>query len=106
MEERFMKCPRCETTALKAEEMRGLSVDACPDCQGVWVRRRDLEALAGRQGDTEDSRQPAREEDRRVGGRKDDDDDDEFGGRGGQGQPKGKRKGGWLQNLGDVFGGD
>jgi Zn-finger nucleic acid-binding protein len=98
-----MKCPRCETTALKAEQMRSLSIDACPDCQGIWVRRSDLEGLIGWQSDREDSRQPAREDSRRLDSH---DDDDEFGERGNQGQQKGKRKGGWLQNIGDIFGGD
>ncbi len=100
-----MKCPRCETTALKAEQMRNLSIDVCPDCQGIWVRRSDLEDLIGSQSDREDVRQPSREDNRRLDSH---DDDDEFGERRGQGhgQQKDKRKGGWLQNIGDIFGGD
>lgn len=99
-----MKCPRCETTPLRAEQLSGLSVDACPDCQGIWVRRRDLESLIGGEDDNEDSRQAGRGDERRPGGH--DNDDDRFGGLGEQGQQKGKKKGGWLQNIGDMFGGD
>ncbi len=98
-----MKCPRCETASLKAEQVRGLSVDSCPECQGVWVRRGDLERLVGRQEDEEDSREVGGEDDGRFRGH---DDDDESGARGGPGQPKGKRKGGWFQNIGDMLGGD
>ena len=50
-----MKCPRCETTPLKAEQMSDLSVDACPECQGIWIRRRDLESLIGESGYREES---------------------------------------------------
>lgn len=98
-----MKCPRCETMPLKAEQMRDLSVDACPQCQGIWVRRRDLESLIGEPGDREELHGEAREGSRRFDG---DDDDDRFADRNDAGKPKGKRKGGWLQNIGDMLGGD
>jgi Zn-finger nucleic acid-binding protein len=97
-----VKCPRCETTVLKAEQMNGLSIDACPDCQGLWVRRCDLEGVVGGLGDRDDSRPAARDDDRRL----DRDDDDDFDGNRDQRQQGGKRKGGWLQNIGDMFGGD
>ena len=98
-----MKCPRCETTVLKAEQMRSLSIDACPDCQGIWVRRCDLESLTGMQSKRDESKQPVQEDNRRFDDR---DDDDEIGNGAGQGQQKGKRKGGWLQNIGDLLGRD
>ncbi len=98
-----MKCPRCETTPLKAEQMSDLSVDACPECQGIWIRRRDLESLIGESGDREESCGEVRDGSRRFDR---DDDDDRFTDRNDPGKPKGKRKGGWLQNIGDVFGGD
>jgi Zn-finger nucleic acid-binding protein len=98
-----MKCPRCETTALKAEQISNLSVDVCPDCQGLWIRRSDLESLIGGQSAREDSRQPSREDYHRPDSH---DDHHGFDEHGGHGQQKGKRKGGWLQNIGDMFGED
>ena len=39
-------CPKC-TTPLKGRDVRGILVDECPSCGGVWVERGELEALAG-----------------------------------------------------------
>ena len=41
-------CPRCGK-ALVAVEHQGVTVDQCPACQGVWLDRGELEALAPRE---------------------------------------------------------
>ena len=37
-------CPRC-TTGLAQRVLQGINVDECPACGGVWLDRRELEAL-------------------------------------------------------------
>jgi len=39
-----MKCPVCDAT-LRPVERRGVEVDICPDCKGVWLDRGELEKL-------------------------------------------------------------
>jgi Zn-finger nucleic acid-binding protein len=43
-------CPHCRTSALLAEELKGVSLARCPDCRGVALTRSallDLIASAG-----------------------------------------------------------
>jgi predicted Zn-ribbon and HTH transcriptional regulator len=37
-----MRCPKCGEH-LHAEKVRGVTVDACPACQGLWLDRGELE---------------------------------------------------------------
>ncbi|MCR4419137.1 MAG: zf-TFIIB domain-containing protein [Clostridia bacterium] len=39
-----MKCPLCEVT-MKEVERRGVLIDVCPECRGVWLDRGELEKL-------------------------------------------------------------
>ena len=39
-----MRCPRC-SAELKAEEYKGIAVDRCPDCQGLWLDYTELDKL-------------------------------------------------------------
>lgn len=40
-----MKCPRCEKQELASREVasKGVTLDVCPSCQGVWFDRGELE---------------------------------------------------------------
>ncbi|MFA5515666.1 MAG: zf-TFIIB domain-containing protein [Desulfuromonadales bacterium] len=38
-------CPKCGET-LRAMTFRGVPLDKCPECAGVWLGLRDLHALA------------------------------------------------------------
>ena len=40
-----MKCPKCGAT-LKPETIRGLEVDKCPECLGIWLDNGELQALS------------------------------------------------------------
>ncbi len=39
-----MECPRCKSS-LKAEAHKGISVDRCPKCQGIWLDYSELDEL-------------------------------------------------------------
>ncbi|MGB9885816.1 MAG: zf-TFIIB domain-containing protein [Moorellales bacterium] len=39
-----MKCPLCEVS-MKEVERRGVLIDVCPECKGVWLDRGELDKL-------------------------------------------------------------
>lgn len=39
-----MRCPLCEVS-MKEVERRGVMIDVCPECRGVWLDRGELEKL-------------------------------------------------------------
>lgn len=39
-----MNCPRCKTE-LKVEDHKGIEVDQCPQCQGMWLDYGELDQL-------------------------------------------------------------
>lgn len=43
-----MKCPTCTTAELKMSERRGVEIDYCPQCRGVWLDRGELDKLIER----------------------------------------------------------
>jgi Zn-finger nucleic acid-binding protein len=42
-----MKCPTCQTTLLIADK-KGVEIDYCPDCRGIWLDRGELEKILER----------------------------------------------------------
>ncbi len=89
-----MKCPNDGATLLMAER-RGVAIDYCPECRGVWLERGRLDQLLDA-----DARDDHRADDHRGddGHRSTDHGDDNH-------QSGRKRKGvGGL--LGDLLGGD
>lgn len=43
-----MKCPLCRETTLAMAEHRGVDIDRCPQCRGVWLDCGELERLIER----------------------------------------------------------
>jgi len=43
-----MNCPKC-TTSMVAVTYRSLQIDRCPDCQGVWLDKSELESIMEKQ---------------------------------------------------------
>ena len=43
------RCPR-DGERLVQRELHGVTVDDCPNCQGIWLDKGELEALSERQG--------------------------------------------------------
>lgn len=39
----FMKCPNCIAVDLLMTERKGIEIDYCPSCRGVWLDRGELE---------------------------------------------------------------
>ncbi|HRZ55162.1 MAG TPA: zf-TFIIB domain-containing protein [Candidatus Paceibacterota bacterium] len=40
-----MKCPKCEDQQLAGAAVRGIEVDRCPRCGGIWFDVKELGAL-------------------------------------------------------------
>jgi Zn-finger nucleic acid-binding protein len=40
-----MKCPICKDIALVLTERKGVEIDYCPQCRGVWLDRGELDKL-------------------------------------------------------------
>lgn len=40
-----MKCPHCTDVTLLMSERRGVEIDYCPQCRGVWLDRGELDKL-------------------------------------------------------------
>lgn len=43
-----MKCPVCKTPNLELSERKGIEIDYCPDCRGVWLDRGELDKILER----------------------------------------------------------
>ena len=42
----FMRCPKCGMELIEID-YKGIKVDKCSECQGVWLDAGELEAVAG-----------------------------------------------------------
>ncbi len=40
-----MKCPNCKEPNLVLSERRGIEIDYCPECRGIWLDRGELDKL-------------------------------------------------------------
>ena len=40
-----MKCPVCEDVTLLMSEKKGVEIDYCPECRGIWLDRGELEKI-------------------------------------------------------------
>ena len=61
-----MKCPVCRDATLVMTDRKGVEIDYCPDCRGVWLDRGELDKIIERSAEREApvehaSRQPERE---------------------------------------------
>lgn len=114
-----MKCPVCDE-ALREIQKHGVSVDICPGCKGVWLDRGELEKIidmAATDGPSREigndyvSSQHRSDEPRSQSRDRDDDHDyrerNEHNERGrSQGYSHRKKKGSWLGEIFESFGGD
>lgn len=71
-----MKCPRCESPVLDERVRDGVTIDACPQCRGVWLDRGELEKLISRALDEQEGLGDPQGRNRPAPRRHDDDDDD------------------------------
>lgn len=102
-----MKCPVCDAR-LREVNRRGVVVDVCPECKGVWLERGELEKLLEVAAEEEDYL-----EDRGRRGARDDDDErerhrayeDEWRSRP-EPYRQQKKKSSWLGQILEAAGGD
>lgn len=40
-----MKCPTCKEPNLVISERKGIEIDYCPDCRGIWLDRGELDKI-------------------------------------------------------------
>lgn len=40
-----MKCPVCKDVTLLMSEKKGVEIDYCPECRGIWLDRGELDKL-------------------------------------------------------------
>lgn len=45
-----MKCPACNVNLVMTER-KGVEIDYCPDCRGVWLDRGELDKIVERSSD-------------------------------------------------------
>lgn len=43
-----MQCPVCNDTQLTMTERKGIEIDYCPNCRGIWLDRGELDKLIER----------------------------------------------------------
>ena len=65
-----MKCPVCTGTDLVMTERKGVEIDYCPNCRGIWLDRGELDKILERADEYDRERYAPREEYKRG---KDDD---------------------------------
>jgi Zn-finger nucleic acid-binding protein len=49
-----MKCPVCPAVDLVMTERRGIEIDYCPKCRGVWLDRGELDKLIERSSEPDE----------------------------------------------------
>ena len=96
-----MKCPNCEETLVMTER-KGVEIDYCPKCRGVWLDKGELDKIIERSAEIESARDLKQNKNQRNNQNDDDDDDDDDeGGLFNRGK-KGNDRGGFLGNLFDF----
>lgn len=56
-----MKCPVCKEPNLVISERKGIEIDYCPDCRGIWLDRGELDKILERSRE-DDSRSSSERE--------------------------------------------
>jgi Zn-finger nucleic acid-binding protein len=54
-----LKCPICDVP-LRVIDRRGIEIDVCPECRGVWLERGELEKFIAAVPESEFGEAPAR----------------------------------------------
>ena len=52
-----MKCPNCKEPKLVLSERKGIEIDYCPDCRGIWLDRGELDKILERSREEEEPKQ-------------------------------------------------
>lgn len=49
-----MKCPICPEETLAISDRKGIEIDYCPKCRGVWLDRGELDKLIEKSASSKD----------------------------------------------------
>ncbi len=49
-----MKCPNCKEPNLVIAERKGIEIDHCPECRGIWLDRGELDKILEKSKEEED----------------------------------------------------
>lgn len=55
-----MKCPVCKEPNLVISERKGVEIDYCPECRGVWLDRGELDKILEKSRSEDNNVQPER----------------------------------------------
>ena len=75
-----MKCPNCEELLVMTER-KGVEIDYCPKCRGVWLDKGELDKIIEKSAAAESSQNIKQTEEKRkkqYDNEDEDDDDEEF----------------------------
>lgn len=53
-----MKCPVCKDITLLMAEKKGVEIDYCPECRGIWLDRGELEKIIEKEEKNYSEEQP------------------------------------------------
>lgn len=56
-----MLCPNCKNTQLVMSERKGIEIDYCPECRGVWLDRGELDKIIEKSTAEEQKSAPAQQ---------------------------------------------
>lgn len=102
-----MKCPNCDQTLVMTER-KGVEIDYCPKCRGVWLDKGELDKIIEKSTASEAGQNLKQNDEKRKQQQDDDDDDDDNGGlfnrnrRNDNNENQNQRRGGFLGNLFDF----
>jgi len=48
-----MKCPNCKEPNLVIAERKGIEIDHCPECRGIWLDRGELDKIIEKSNEEE-----------------------------------------------------
>ncbi|UXR65954.1 zf-TFIIB domain-containing protein [Bdellovibrio bacteriovorus] len=52
-----MKCPNCKEPNLVISERKGIEIDYCPECRGIWLDRGELDKIIERSQEFESKKE-------------------------------------------------
>lgn len=99
-----MKCPNCQETLVMTER-KGVEIDYCPSCRGIWLDKGELDKIIEKSAAAEEekfSQYEKKQKQRRTDNDDDDDDDDDGGFFNRNRKNNRDREGGFLSNLFDF----
>ena len=48
-----MNCPNCKEVKLVLSERKGIEIDYCPECRGIWLDRGELDKIIEKSSQSE-----------------------------------------------------